>query len=196
MRVNSAGKQTWRWCSPNGAGSKKSCGKSNQVRLASKRRLVVTLQALVDLVGAVVELLADGRKAQDSFVPVALQGATADREQVHDLFGSQPVLCLVLGAILADQFLQLVEAVVKLRVSPDHKVARGTGGRCRGVLRRDFRHRIGFGGRFLKERTMDNSALYRNKAKTIHSERNRLDLAGFDWKELEYSILACRHFAP
>ena len=64
--------------------------KSDQVRLSSKRRLVVTLQALVDLVGAVVELLADGRKAQDSFVPVALQGAAADGKQVHDLFAGQP----------------------------------------------------------------------------------------------------------
>jgi hypothetical protein len=139
---------------PDGAGSRKSCGKSDQVRLSSKRRLVVTLQALVDLVGAVVELLADGRKAQDSFVPVALQGAAADREQVHDLFGGEPGFVPRVGGDPCGSVPPIGRGGGEAGVSPDHKVARGTGGRCRGVLRRDFRHRIRFGGRFLKERTM------------------------------------------
>lgn len=149
----------------------------------------MTLQTLVDLVGAVIELLADGGKAQDSLVPVALQGAAADGKQVHDLYAGEPVLCLVLEAILPDQILQLVEAVVKLCVYPDHEVARGTGGRGRGVLRRDFRHRIRFGGRFLKERTGGDSTLYCNKAIIFHFKLNGLHWTTFGWEEQQYSIL-------
>ena len=167
----------------------------NQVRLSSKRRLVVTLETLMDLVGAVVELLADDRKAQDSFVPVALQGTAADGKQVHDLLAGQPFMGLVWGAVLVDRPLQLVEAVVEGSVSPNHKVARGTGGWCRGVLRRDFRHRIRFGGRLLKERTMGDAALYCNKAIIFHFQLNgRLFATLSDYHRLNSTIRA-RFFA-